>query len=175
MSESSSNGKARENFYPLFIPTEVFEALIGRMWTTKLSKGDCIIDLLAEGLYREGFLPEEHYKLMKAKYGTKTVLEKVREKREAGSVKVEVSSAKFEVHRSTVEVDSRKALSLSHVDYSKLSDEQLAEAYRKAVLSRDVIGPQLIQGEAARRGFKFKLREDGTIEASKLRETIRER
>ena len=134
MSEPAS----RENFYPLKLPTELYLALIDRMSKTKLSKGDCLIDMLTETAYREGLLPEEHYRFLKMKYGTKTVLEKVlegRNEKEEASVKVEVSSAKFEVQKSTIEVKKR-------IDYSKLTDDELLEAYRKAMLSNDVVVPK---------------------------------
>ena len=129
MSEPAS----RENFYPLKLPTELYLALIERMAKTKLSKGDCLIDMLTETAYREGLLPEEHYRFLKLKYGTKTVLDKVlegREKRE-DSVKVEFSSAKLEVQKSTVEVSKPK----KRPDYSKMSLEDL-EKLRNELLER---------------------------------------
>ena len=161
MSEPAS----RENFYPLKLPTELYLALIERMAKTKLSKGDCLIDMLTETAYREGLLPEEHYRFLKMKYGTKTVLEKVlegRNEKEEASVKVEVSSAKFEVQKSTVEVKR-------HIDYSKLTDDELLEAYRKAMLSNDVVAPQLIQGEAKRRGYRFKADDSGNVQKISLK------
>lgn len=160
MSEPAS----RENFYPLKLPTELYLALIERMVKTKLSKGDCLIDMLTETAYREGLLPEEHYRFLKLKYGTKTVLEKVLENRgeREGSVKVEVSSAKLEVHKSTVEVKK-------HIDYSKLTDEELLEAYRNAWLSNDVVSPQLIQGEARKRGYRFKADGSGNVQIISLK------
>jgi hypothetical protein len=130
MSEPAS----RENFYPLKLPTELYLALIERMAKTKLSKGDCLIDMLTETAYREGLLPEEHYRFLKLKYGTKTVLDKVlegREKREVDSVKVEFSSAKLEVQKSTVEVSKPK----KRPDYSKMSLEDL-EKLRNELLER---------------------------------------
>jgi hypothetical protein len=130
MSEPAS----RENFYPLKLPTELYLALIERMAKTKLSKGDCLIDMLTETAYREGLLPEEHYRFLKLKYGTKTVLDKVlegREKREVDSVKVEFSSAKLEVQKSTVEVSKPK----KRPDYSKMSLEDL-EKLRNHLLER---------------------------------------
>jgi hypothetical protein len=76
-----SEPTARENYYPLKMPTEVYQALIDRMSKTKLSKGDCLIDMLTETVYREGYLPKDQYDFLKKRYGTKTVLEKVLEGR----------------------------------------------------------------------------------------------
>ena len=160
-----SEPASRENFYPLKLPTELYLALIERMAKTKLSKGDCLIDMLTETAYREGLLPEEHYRFLKLKYGTKTVLDKVlegREKREVDSVKVEVSSAKLEVHKSTVEVKR-------HVDYSKFTDKELLEAYRKAILTNDIVTPNLIQGEARKRGYRFKGDDSGNVQVITLK------
>jgi len=42
------------------------------------------------------------------------------------------------------------------VDYSKLSDDELLERYRKAMRSNDVITPHLIQFEAKKRGYQFR-------------------
>jgi hypothetical protein len=146
MSEPAS----RENFYPLKLPTELYLALIERMAKTKLSKGDCLIDMLSETAYREGLLPEEHYRFLKLKYGTKTVLDKVlegREKREVDSVKVEVSSAKIEVQKSTVEVSKPK----KHPDYSKMSLEDL-EKLRNHLLERgETSEVQLVAWEIKKR------------------------
>jgi hypothetical protein len=144
MSEPAS----RENFYPLKLPTELYLALIERMAKTKLSKGDCLIDMLTETAYREGLLPEEHYRFLKLKYGTKTVLDKVlegREKRE-DSVKVEFSSAKLEVQKSTVEVSKPKKR-----DYSKMSLEDL-EKLRNELLDRgETSEVQLVAWEIKKR------------------------
>jgi hypothetical protein len=145
MSEPAS----RENFYPLKLPTELYLALIERMAKTKLSKGDCLIDMLTETAYREGLLPEEHYKFLKLKYGTKTVLDKVlegREKREVDSVKVEVSS-KLEVRKSTVEVSKPK----KRPDYSRMSLEDL-EKLRNHLLERgETSEVQLVAWEIKKR------------------------
>jgi hypothetical protein len=145
MSEPAS----RENFYPLKLPTELYLALIERMAKTKLSKGDCLIDMLTETAYREGLLPEEHYRFLKLKYGTKTVLDKVlegREKRE-DSVKVEFSSAKLEVQKSTVEVSKPK----KRPDYSKMSLEDL-EKLRNELLERgETSEVQLVAWEIKKR------------------------
>jgi hypothetical protein len=146
MSEPAS----RENFYPLKLPTELYLALIERMAKTKLSKGDCLIDMLTETAYREGLLPEEHYRFLKLKYGTKTVLDKVlegREKREVDSVKVEFSSAKLEVQKSTVEVSKPK----KRPDYSKMSLEDL-EKLRNELLERgETSEVQLVAWEIKKR------------------------
>jgi len=146
MSEPAS----RENFYPLKLPTELYLALIERMAKTKLSKGDCLIDMLTETAYREGLLPEEHYRFLKLKYGTKTVLDKVlegREKREVDSVKVEFSSAKLEVQKSTVEVSKPK----KRPDYSKMNLEDL-EKLRNELLERGETGEvQLVAWEIKKR------------------------
>ena len=78
---SMSEPSSRENFYPLKLPTELYQALIDRMSKTHLSKGDCIIDMMTETAYREGYLSQEFYDFLKKKYGTKTVMEKVLENR----------------------------------------------------------------------------------------------
>jgi len=164
-----SEPASRENFYPLKLPTELYLALIERMAKTKLSKGDCLIDMLTETAYREGLLPEEHYRFLKMKYGTKTVLEKVlegRNEKEEASVKVEVSAAKYETK---LEVQKRTVEVKRHVDYSKLNDNELLEAYRKAMLSNDVVAPQLIQGEAKRRGYRFKADDSGNVKKISLK------
>jgi hypothetical protein len=143
MSEPAS----RENFYPLKLPTELYLALIERMAKTKLSKGDCLIDMLTETAYREGLLPEEHYRFLKLKYGTKTVLDKVlegREKRE-DSVKVEFSSAKLEVQKTTVSKPKKRP------DYSKMSLEDL-EKLRNELLERgETSEVQLVAWEIKKR------------------------
>jgi len=145
MSEPAS----RENFYPLKLPTELYLALIERMAKTKLSKGDCLIDMLTETAYREGLLPEEHYRFLKLKYGTKTVLDKVlegREKRE-DSVKVEFCRAKLEIQKSTVEVSKPK----KRPDYSKMSLEDL-EKLRNELLERgETSEVQLVAWEIKKR------------------------
>ncbi|MEM3731049.1 MAG: hypothetical protein QW667_07825 [Candidatus Bathyarchaeia archaeon] len=154
---SMSEPSSRENYYPLKLPTELYLAVIQRMAKTQLSKGDCLIDMLTETAYREGLLPEEHYNFLKAKYGTKTVLEKVLENREKkeGFVRVEVNDAKFEVCKSTVEVKK------TFIDYSKFSDEQLLSKYARAKLGNDVVALNMIQAEANRRGYKLVF-DDGT-------------
>jgi hypothetical protein len=76
-----SEPTARENFYPLKMPTEVYQALIKRMAKTDLGKGDSLIDMLTETVYREGYLPKDQYDFLKRKYASKTVMEKVLEGR----------------------------------------------------------------------------------------------
>jgi len=55
------------------------------------------------------------------------------------------------------------------VDYSKLSDDELLEAYRKAIIRNDVVEPNLIQGEARRRGYRFKIDGFGNIQKISIR------
>jgi len=149
-----SEPSSRENFYPLKLPTELYLALIDRMSKTRLSKGDCLIDMLTETAYREGLLPEEHYKFLKLKYGTKTVLDKVlegREKREEASVKVEVSAAKYEtkleVQKSTVQVAKPK----KRPDYSAMSLDELQRRLEHLREIGDVSEVQFVAYEIKKR------------------------
>ncbi|MEM3699704.1 MAG: hypothetical protein QXL57_02405 [Candidatus Bathyarchaeia archaeon] len=137
----------RPNAHMVFLPTELYVGLIKKMAKFEIGKSSAILDSINEDLHNQGFIDDETYLKFKEAYMRKLV-EVVRE-REKPSVEVEVSHAKLlEVERSSVVVKS--------VDYSKFSDNELLEAYRKAILGNDVVKPQLIQGEARRRGYRFK-------------------
>jgi hypothetical protein len=155
-----SEPASRENFYPLKLPTELYQALVDRMSKTKLSKGDCLIDMLTETAFREGFLPEEHYKFLKEKYGTKTLLEKVLENR----AKTEGSSITFEVSSAKMEIQKGSGRPQRSIDYSKLSNDELLRRYQQAILSNDVVAVNVIQGVAHSRGFKFKVDDVGNVQ-----------
>ncbi|MEM2675283.1 MAG: hypothetical protein QXT10_02145 [Candidatus Bathyarchaeia archaeon] len=144
----------RPHAHMVYIPTELFLALKGKCWSLKIGESAAILDCINESLYREGFIDEETYQRFKERY-RKPLLEIVRE-RENASVKVEVKTAKLEVQKTTVVKEA--------VDYSKLSDDELLEAYRKAIIRNDVVEPNLIQGEARRRGYRFKADGFGNIQ-----------
>jgi len=141
--ERGGSVSERPHAHMVYIPTELFLALKGKCWSLKIGESAAILDCINESLYREGFIDEETYQRFKERY-RKPLLEIVRE-REKSSVKVEVKSAKLEVQKTTVVKET--------VDYSKLSDDELLEAYRKAIIRNDVVEPNLIQGEARRRGY----------------------
>jgi hypothetical protein len=137
----------------VYIPTELYVGLIKKMAKYEISQSTAILDALNEDLYSEGFIDKATYQKFKERYLRKLV-DVVHEKEKP--IEVEVSSARLEVQQSKVSVKK-------HVDYSKFSDDELLEAYRKAWLSNDVVEPQLIQGEATRRGYRFKADDNGNI------------
>jgi len=150
----------RPHAHMVYIPTELYVGLFKKMGSLEIGMSAAILDALNEDLFRRGFIDEETYFKFKERYSQK-LIDIVREK-EQPSVKVEVSSAKFEVQKRTVEVKR-------HVDFSRFTDNELLEAYRKAWLSNDVITPQLIQGEAKKRGYRFKADNNGNIHIISLR------
>jgi len=158
--ESGSMSEERPHVCRLFVPTELYVGLIKKMAKYEIGKSSAILDSLNEDLYNQGFIDDATYQKFKEAY-MKKLVEVVRE-REKSSVEVEVTSAKFEVQKnSTVEVRR-------YIDYSKFSDDQLLEAYRKASLTDDVVGVQLIQGEAKRRGYRFKADDNGNVKVISL-------
>jgi len=158
--ECGSVSEERPNAHIIFLPTELFVGLIKKMAKYEIGKSAAILDSLNEDLHNQGFIDDETYFKFKEAYMRK-LIDVVREK-ETPSIKVEVSSAKLEVHKSTVEVKK-------HIDYSKLTDEELLEAYRNAWLSNDVVSPQLIQGEARKRGYRFKGDDSGNVQIISLK------
>jgi hypothetical protein len=154
----------RPNAHMIFIPTELFVGLTKKMAKYEIGKSAAILDSLNEDLHNQGFIDDETYFKFKEVYMRK-LIDVVREK-ETPSIKVEVSSAKLEVHKSTVEVKKS-------IDYSKLSDDELVDAYRKAILTNDVIAPQLIQGEARKRGYQFRTDDNGNITIINIKGSVR--
>ena len=159
-----SVSEERPNACMVFLPTELFVGLIKKMAKYEIGKSAAILDSLNEDLHNQGFIDDETYFKFKEAYMRK-LIDVVREKEEA-SVKVEVSAAKYETK---LEVQKRTVEVKRHVDYSKLNDNELLEAYRKAMLSNDVVTPQLIQGEAKRRGYRFKADDSGNVQKISLK------
>jgi hypothetical protein len=151
----------RPHAHMIYIPTELYVGLFKKMGSLEIGESAAILDALNEDLHNRGFIDDETYLKFKERYSRK-LIDIVREKTQESSIKVEVSSAKLEVHKSAVEVKR-------HVDYSKLRDEELLEAYRNAWLSNDVVSPQLIQGEARKRGYRFKADGSGNVQIISLK------
>jgi sulfur transfer complex TusBCD TusB component (DsrH family) len=145
----------------LFIPTELYVGLFKKMASLEIGESAALLDALNEDLHNRGFIDEVTYQKFKERY-TRKLVDVVREKTQESSFKVEVSSAKFEIQKSKVEAKR-------HTDYSKLTDDELLECYRKAMLSNDVVMPQLIQGEARRRGYRFKADASGNVQKISLK------
>jgi hypothetical protein len=162
--ESGSMSEERAHAHMVYLPAELFMGLIKKMGKYEVGKSSAILDCINEALHAEGFIDDETYEKFKERYRRKLV-EVVRE-REAPSIKVEDISAKFEIQKSTVEVKKR------HTDYSTLTDDELLEYYRKAILSNDVVTPQFIQAEAQRRGYKFRADALGNVQIINLRRGI---
>ncbi len=148
-----SMSEERPNACMIFLPTELYVGLIKKMAKLEIGKSAALLDAVNDSLFKEGFISEDVYEKFKQKY-RKPLMEVVKEKEEPSIV--EIQSAKLEVQKSTVEV--RK-----HIDYSKLSDDELLERYRKALLLKDVVEPNLIQFEAKKRGYQFKEDYDGNV------------
>ena len=127
----------RPHAHMIYIPTELYIGLFKKIAALEIGESAAILDCINEVLYNESFIDEATYQKFRERYRKKLV-EVVREK-EAPSVKVEISAAKLEVHKRAVEI--------KNVDYSKFTDDELLEVYRKAILSNDVVTPNLIQGE----------------------------
>ena len=154
-----SVSEERPNACMVFLPTELYVGLIKKMAKYEIGKSAAILDSINEDLHNQGFIDDETYFKFKEVY-MKRLIDVVRE-REQSSVKVEVKSAKLEVQKTTVVKET--------VDYSKLSDDELLEAYRKAIIRNDVVEPNLIQGEARRRGYRFKIDGFGNIQKISIR------
>ena len=151
----------RPHAHMVYIPTELYVGLFKKMASLEIGESAAILDALNEDLHRQGFIDDETYLKFKERYSRK-LIDVVREKTQESSFKVEVSSAKFEIQKSKVEVKR-------HIDYSKLTDDELLERYRKAMLSNDVVTPQLIQGEARKRGYRFKIDDSGNVQKISLK------
>jgi hypothetical protein len=149
----------RPHAHMLFIPTELYVGLFKKMASLEIGESAALLDALNEDLHNRGFIDEVTYQKFKERY-TRKLVDVVREKE--ASVKVEVESAKLEVHKSTVKMKKS-------INYSKLSDDELLELYRKAKLSNDVVVPQLIQGEAVKRGYRFKADDSGNVQIISLK------
>jgi len=114
-----------------------------------------ILNALNEFWYQEGCMSEEGYKFNKERYGC-TLIENL--KRNVETV--------AQTSKPTKKLIPKK----KHVDYSKLSDDELLERYRRAEISKDVIEPQQIQFEAKKRGYQFKFNPyDGTVEVLNIK------
>jgi hypothetical protein len=102
-----------------------------------------ILNALNEYWYMQRCMSEEGYKFNKERYGL-TLIENLKRnvKAEAGPVKEKPVKK---------EIPKKK-----YVDYSKLSDDELLERYRRAMLSNDAVAPQIIQFEAKKRGYQFR-------------------
>jgi len=150
----------RPNACMIFLPTELYLGLIKKMAKLEIGKSAALLDAVNEDLFKEGFISEDVYEKFKQKY-RKPLMEVVKEKEEPSIV--EVKSAKLEVQKSTVEIRRK------HIDYSKLSDDELLERYRKALLLKDVVEPNLIQFEAEKRGYQFKEDYDGNVEVVNIK------
>ncbi|MEM3640700.1 MAG: hypothetical protein QXH37_02095 [Candidatus Bathyarchaeia archaeon] len=159
-----SVSEERPNACMVFLPTELYVGLIKKMAKYEIGKSAAILDSINEDLHNQGFIDDETYFKFKEVY-MKRLIDVVRE-REQSSVKVEVKSAKLEVQKTTVVKEA--------VDYSKLSDDELLEAYRKAIIRNDVVEPNLIQGEAKRRGYRFKADGFGNVQIVSLRSSKNE-
>jgi hypothetical protein len=142
----------------VYIPTELYVGLFKKMGSLEIGMSAAILDALNEDLFRRGFIDEETYLKFKERYSRK-LIDVVREK-EQPSVKVEVSAAKYETK---IEIRKRQ------IDFSKLTDDELLECYRKAIISNDVVTPNLIQGEAKRRGYRFKADASGNVQIISLK------
>jgi hypothetical protein len=153
----------RPHAHMVYIPTELYVGLNKKLGALEIGPSAAILDALNEDLHRRGFIDDETYQKFKQRYQRKLV--DVVHKKETSSIKVEVSSAKLEVHKSTVEVKKP--------DYSKLTDDELLECYRKAWLSNDVVIPQLIQGEARKRGYQFRTDDNGNITIINIKGSVR--
>jgi len=135
----------RPHAHMVYIPTELYVGLFKKMGSLEIGMSAAILDALNEDLYRRGFIDEETYLKFKERYSRK-LIEIVREK-EQPSVKVEFSSAKIEVQKSTVEVSKPK----KRPDYSKMSLEDL-EKLRNHLLERgETSEVQLVAWEIKKR------------------------
>ncbi|MEM2739020.1 MAG: hypothetical protein QXK93_08560 [Candidatus Bathyarchaeia archaeon] len=149
----------RPHAHMIYIPAELYIGLFKKVAALEIGESAAILDCINEALYNEGFIDDVTYQRFRERYRKKLV-EVVREK-EGPSVKVEISAAKLKVHKRTAEIKS--------VDYSRFTDDELLEVYRKAILSNDVVTPNLIQGEAKRRGYRLRADEFGNIRVVSLK------
>lgn len=145
-----SEGKPHVHF--VYLPAELYVGIAGVQYKYNIGKSASILLMITKGLYTEGLISQETYEKFKERYQkelTKIV------KRESSEVKTEP----------ILKEKPKKA----YVDYSKLSDDELLERYRKAIVSNDVVKPQLIQHEANKRGYRFKADDNGNIQIISLR------
>ena len=75
-------GEERPNASYVFLPTELYMAVIKKMGNLEIGKSAAILDCLNEELYREGLIDRETYEKFQTKYHKKLV-EVVREKGKA--------------------------------------------------------------------------------------------
>lgn len=137
----------REHGVMLYLDKTLYKAFIRLQADKELGRSYAGLLAFVEGLFRLGYLSKEEYEKYVQKYSCGL--------KEASSVKVEVETTKIQVQKSTVQIKS--------VDYSKFSDDELLEAYEKALKGNDVVAPNLIQGEALKRGYRFKVDNFGKV------------
>ena len=144
----------RSHVHPVFLPVELYVGISKAMADLEIGKSSAILLMIAEGLHSRGFISREVYEVLRKKYERK-LIEVVRGVQEQAEKEVK-----------TVQQIPKK----KRVDYSKLSDDELLERYRRAEISKDVIEPQHIQFEAKKRGYQFKFNPyDGTVEVLNIK------
>ena len=144
----------RSHVHPVFLPVELYVGVSKAMADLEIGKSSAILLMIAEGLHSRGFISREVYEVLRKKYERK-LIEVVRGVQEQAEKEVK-----------TVQQIPKK----KRVDYSKLSDDELLERYRRAEISKDVIEPQQIQFEAKKRGYQFKFNPyDGTVEVLNIK------
>ena len=143
----------RSHVHPVFLPVELYVAISKAMADLEIGKSSAILLMIAEGLHSRGFLSKEDYEVLRKKYERK-LIEVVRGVQEQAGKEVK-----------TVQQIPKK----KRVDYSKLSDDELLERYRNAILLNDVVEPNLIQFEAEKRGYQFKEDYDGNVRIVNIR------
>lgn len=79
----------RPNFISLFLPTELYLAIIDVQSKKQIGKAAAILYMINEGLRKRGFIDEETYELYEQKYGT-PLLVKVRRNRQQRHARLEV-------------------------------------------------------------------------------------
>ncbi|MEM2889652.1 MAG: hypothetical protein QXR42_09335 [Candidatus Bathyarchaeia archaeon] len=117
-----------------------------------------ILMALNEYWYQIGCMSEEGYHYNKEKYGLPLI---AKLKRHEQTVNIS-NKANPDVQKSNIPIKKI-------IDYGKFSDDELLDVYRKAILSNDVVSPNLIQGEARKRGYRFKADENGNVQVVSLK------
>ncbi len=146
----SENPGHRMNFHPVYLGAVHYVGVSKLSGNLEIGRSAALLLAVNEGLFQLGMIAEEDYVLMRDRYRRplREVLDEAKRKRE-----------RRDTHTPVLEQEKQKKdlwvkRALVHVDYSKLTLDELHRRLDLALVNADATAMNMIKWEFKRRGIK---------------------